>query len=101
MVETQAEAYGQNTQCSLLHPEYLVMVDKVGEHIAQKGDGNAGGKTFMVASNMRAQVQNSFKDNHFMVLGFTTAKGHPTICAIIITTSKKSDSCHRVQPVVK
>jgi hypothetical protein len=43
IVVTQAEAYGRNTQYSLLHPEYLVMVDEVGEHISQKGDGNAGG----------------------------------------------------------
>jgi hypothetical protein len=57
-------------------------------HISQKGDGNDGGKQFMVASDMREQVRNTFKDNHFTVLGFTTANGHPTMCAIIITASK-------------
>jgi hypothetical protein len=75
-------------QYSLLHPEYLVMVDEVGEHISQKGDGNAGGQKFMVANEMRAQVWNSFKDNHFTVLGFTAANGQPTTCAIIIAVSK-------------
>jgi hypothetical protein len=45
---TQAEAYGRKMQYSLLHPEYLVMVDEVGEHISQKGDWNAGGQKFMV-----------------------------------------------------
>jgi hypothetical protein len=40
IVETQAEAYGQKTQYSLLHPKYLVMVDEVGEKKLQKGDGN-------------------------------------------------------------
>jgi hypothetical protein len=84
----QAEEYGRETQYSLLHPEYLVMVDKVGENISQKGDGNTGGQHYMVASDMRAQVQNSFKDNHFTILGFTAANGHPTMCAIIITASK-------------
>jgi hypothetical protein len=64
------------------------MVDEVGENILQKGDGNAGGKKFMVANDMRAQVRNSFKDNHFTVLGFTAANGHPTICAIFIAASK-------------
>jgi hypothetical protein len=37
IVVTQAEAYGRKTQYSLLHPEYVVMVDEVGEHISQKG----------------------------------------------------------------
>jgi hypothetical protein len=88
IVVTQAESYGRKTQYSLLHPEYLVLVDEVGENISQKGDGNAGGQKFMAASDMRAQVLNSFKDNHFKVSGFTAANGHPTICAIIIATSK-------------
>jgi hypothetical protein len=64
------------------------MFDEVGEYISQKGDGNAGGQMFMVVNDMRVQVQNSFKDNHLTVLGFTTANGHPDTCAIIITTSK-------------
>jgi hypothetical protein len=57
IVETHAEAYGQHTQYSLLHPEYLGMVDEVGENISQKGDGNTGGQQFMVANDMPAQVQ--------------------------------------------
>jgi hypothetical protein len=88
IVVTQGEAYRRKTEYSLLHTEYIVMVDEVGENISQKGDGNIGGQTFMVASDMRAQVQNYFKDNHFTVLGFTVANGIPTMCAIIITASK-------------
>ena len=64
------------------------MVDEVGENISQKGDGNAGGQKFMVANDMRAQVRNSFKDNHFTVLGFTAATGEAVMCAIIIAASK-------------
>jgi hypothetical protein len=79
----------QKTQYSLLNPEYLVMVDEVGENISQKGDGNAGRQNFMVANDMRAQVRNSFKDNHFTVLGFTAANGHPSMCAIIIIAESK------------
>jgi hypothetical protein len=73
IVVTQAEAYGRKTQYSLLHPEYLVMVDEVEENISQKGDGNDGGQKCMVVSDMQAQVLKSFKDNHFTVLGFTAA----------------------------
>jgi hypothetical protein len=63
-------------------------VDEVGENISQKGDGNAGGQKLMVATDMRARVQNSFKDNQLMVLGFTEEGGHSVTCAIIITMSK-------------
>jgi hypothetical protein len=64
------------------------MVDEGGEHISQKRDCNAGGQKFMVVKDTRAQLRNSCKDNHFMVLWFTTANGHPTMCAFIITASK-------------
>jgi hypothetical protein len=44
IVVIQTEAYGRKMQYSLLYPEYLVMVDGVGENISQKGDGNPGPK---------------------------------------------------------
>jgi hypothetical protein len=37
---------------------------------------------------MRSQFQNSFKDNHFTVLGFTSADGSPVMCTIIIAALK-------------
>jgi hypothetical protein len=87
VVETQAEAYRQ-TQYSILHPEYLVMVNEVGENISEKRDGNIGGQKFVVVNDMRVQVRNSFKDNHSKVIGFTVVNGNPTMCAIIIAESK-------------
>jgi hypothetical protein len=48
-------------------------------------------KAFAVArraANMREQIRNSFKDNHFTVLGFTAADGHGVACAIIIAAYK-------------
>jgi hypothetical protein len=81
IVETEAEAYGKKTEYSLKHPEKLIMVDEVGENISQKVNGNTGDQKFMVANN-------SFKDNHFTVLGFTAATGEAVLCAITITASK-------------
>jgi hypothetical protein len=66
----------------------LIFVDEMGKNISQKGDGNAGGQKFVVATTMIAQVQNTFKDNHFTVLGFTAADGRPFMCTIIIAASK-------------
>jgi hypothetical protein len=66
----------------------LIFVDEVGENISQKDDDNAGGQKLVVATNTRGQVRKSFKDNHFTILGFTAADGHPVMCAIIIAALK-------------
>jgi hypothetical protein len=66
----------------------LSFITTVGNNISNKGDGNAGGQNFMVATDMRSQVQQLFKDYHFMVLGFTAGDGHPIVCAIFIAVSK-------------
>jgi hypothetical protein len=42
----------------------------------------------MVVNDMLAQIRNSFKDNHFKVLGFTAVMGKAVMCAIIIAASK-------------
>jgi hypothetical protein len=77
IIVTESDTYGQKKAYSHFPTQAhkLIMVDEVGESISQKGDGNAGGQKFMVAADMRAQVRNSFKDNHFTVLGFTAATG--------------------------
>jgi hypothetical protein len=88
IVNTEGDTYDRHTIYSLLHPDKLIFLDEVRENISQKGDGNAGGQKFVVAKDMRAQVRNSFKDNHFTVLGFTAAGGRAVMCAIIIEASK-------------
>jgi hypothetical protein len=88
VVQTEAEAYGRKTRYPLLHPDKLLFFDEVGENISHKGDGNAGGQKFMAVGDTRAQVRNSFKYNHFTVLGFTAADGCAVMCAIIIAASK-------------
>jgi hypothetical protein len=87
-VHTEAEAYGQNTRYSVLHPETLVFLDEVCENISQKGDGNVSRQKFMVTKDTRKQVRKSFKDNHFNVLDFTATYGRAVMCVIIITASK-------------
>jgi hypothetical protein len=84
-----------------LHPEKLVFFDEVGENISQKGDDNAGGQKFMVASDTRAQVRDSFKDNHFTVLGFTAADGRAVMCAIIAASKLKVTDVTGFNPLSK
>jgi hypothetical protein len=102
VVQTEAEEYGRKTRYSLLHPEKNLFFDEVGENISQKGDGNAGGQKFMVARDIRAQVMNSLKYNHFTVLGFTAADGRAVMCAIIIAAIQvESHRCDRFQPSIE
>jgi hypothetical protein len=85
-IVTEADTHGRKTAYSLLpgQAHTLIVVDEVGENFSQKGDGNADGQKFMVAADMRAQIRNYLKDNHFTVLGFAAATGDPMMCAIII-----------------
>jgi hypothetical protein len=62
-------------------------VGEMGENISQKGDCYTGVQKFMVANDTRAQVGNSFKDNHVIVLGFIATAGEAVMCAIIIADS--------------
>jgi hypothetical protein len=87
-VQTEEEAYGRKKKYLLKHPDKLIFMDEVGENISQKRDGNTGGQKFVVATGMRAQIRNPFKDNHSTVIGFTTTDGRPFVCAIIIVASK-------------
>jgi hypothetical protein len=100
IVNTEAESYGRQKGYSLVHPDKLGFLDEVVENISQRGDGNARGQKFMVEKDMSAQVRNSFKYNHFTVLGFTSAGGHPVLCTIIIAASKLILMDVRVQPPV-
>jgi hypothetical protein len=84
IVNTEADAYGKKTSYSLFHQEKLVFFDEVGENILQKDDGNAGGQKCVVAKDTRAQVRNSFKDNHFTILGFTAVDGGGASCARLL-----------------
>jgi hypothetical protein len=88
IVQNEVESYRQKTKYLLRHPEKLLFVDEVSKNISQKGDGNPGGQKFMVAKEIRAKLQKSFRDNHFTVLGFTAADGRMVMCVIIIAASK-------------
>jgi hypothetical protein len=85
----QRKNHTEETRNYLLkHREKLIFVDEVGDYLSQKGDVNAGVQKFMVTMNMRSPVRNSFKDNHFTLLGFITADGCAVMCAITIAALK-------------
>jgi hypothetical protein len=77
IVEKEEDAFGRKTKYLLTRPEYVFFVDDVGDNTSQKNDGNVGGQMFVVGKNERTLIRASYADNHFTVLGFTTADGNP------------------------
>jgi len=56
----------------------------IGLILLEKNEGNIGGVKFLIDPDSQAQIQSSFKDCHFTVLGFTAANGQPILCMIIL-----------------
>lgn len=81
-------AMGLRTKYLMQRPDRLVFVDEVGSNTSTTKDGNVGGEKYLCAANSRPQACAATKDSHFTVLGFTTATGHPLMCAIIFAAKE-------------
>ena len=64
------------------YPEYCVFVDKVGNNTHIKDDGSFGGEEILKKKGSKERVTAANNDAHFTVLGFTSGKGAPFMCAI-------------------
>ena len=65
------------------HPEYCVVMDKVGENMNMQGDGYIGGKTFLCELGVIPQEKLIRNNKHFTLLGLTLLIGEPLMCVII------------------
>ena len=81
-------AYGHKTQYQLTRHELVFFVDKVGDNMSQKHDGNINEEKFIIAKDGRALTHSSMNDCHFMILNFTAPMGEPLCCTIIIAAQK-------------
>jgi hypothetical protein len=101
IVQTETEAYGRKTRYSLLHPEKLVFVDEVGENISQKGDGNVGGRKFIVVKDMRAQEVKFLQRQPLHCLGFhNSGWSSHHVRDYNRCIKAQSNGCDRVQSLV-
>ena len=77
------EALGMKVTHQVLHPEYMLFVDEVGNNTNMKEDGKFGGKLLLKEKRQKEKITAATFDSHFTVLGFTDATGEPVMCAII------------------
>jgi hypothetical protein len=88
-IETsEADAFGRMATHTLCRPDNVIFVDEVGCNTSQEGDGAHGGERKIVGKDTVPQESVTTNDNHFTVLGFTSASGEPIMCGIIIEGSK-------------
>jgi hypothetical protein len=81
-------AFGKKSHFELIHPDWVVFVDEVGNNTSQTKDGQVGGQKFLCAKDGRPQQRLATKDAHFTMLGFTSASGEPLLCAIIFAAKE-------------
>jgi hypothetical protein len=84
----EADAFGRKVTHMLMHPEYMLFVDEVGCNTSQEGDGAHGGERKIVGRGTVPKESATTNDNHFTILGFTSASGEPVMCGVIIEGSK-------------
>jgi hypothetical protein len=88
VVEEEHLAFGRKTKYQMIHPNYLVFVDEVGDNTSQKDDENIAGTKYVVSRKNRALMRAAHNDCHFTKLGFSLADGRPILCVIIVACSE-------------
>ncbi len=88
IVQTKDEAWGRPTNYLLTRPDYVIFVDEVGDNTSQKNDGNVGGTKYVVEKSSHTMMTLSYKDQHFMALGFTLADGHHYYVLLLLLVLK-------------
>lgn len=91
IVEQEVDSFGLESAYELIHPDWVVFVDEVGNNTSQMRDGNVGGQKLLCTKGGRPQQRAATNDAHFTVLGFTAATGEPIMCAIIFAAKSMKD----------
>jgi hypothetical protein len=81
-------AFGRKATHTLCHPEYILFIDEAGCNTSQEGDGTQGREIKIVGRGPIPKESATTNDNHFTILGFTSATGEPVMCGVIIEGSK-------------
>ncbi len=75
VVSCEKETFGLKSVYEVIHPKWLVFVDKVGSNTSQANDGAVSGQTYLCTKDGHPQQWEATKDCHFTILGFTAANG--------------------------
>lgn len=83
VIFTAEEAYGLPVDHDLIHDDYTLFVDKVGNNTNIKGNSRVGGEKTVTGNEGESKEIVATKNLHCTTLGFTAATGEPVICAHI------------------
>ena len=80
----QSEAFGYILTHNLIHIDWCLVGDKVGENISMKGDGRAEGRLYLAAKGRVVYRKYCKADRKFTLIGLTSLSGQPVMCIVII-----------------
>ena len=89
-VSCESEATGEKVEYRILHPDYILHVDEVGNNTCQRDDGHKGGQKYLVERDSQPRTSCSTSEAHWTTLGFTSGTGEPVLCGIIFAAEKLS-----------
>jgi hypothetical protein len=90
-VNLHEQCFGRPTRYKVTRQEQIVFVDETGCNTSQKDDGNVGGQRFILPKECTGKtgLTGSVTDIHFTLLCFTSGKGEPIMCAVILKSEKQ------------
>lgn len=83
VVDKESKALGMKVMHCLLHPDRMLMADKMGNNTNSCKD-KPGKEFFYGSGKTQTQIEGTNDDQHFTVLGFNTFSRKPTLAVIII-----------------
>ena len=89
-INGECEAPGEKVEYRIVHPNYILHVDEVGNNICQPNNGHKDGQKFLVERGFQPRTSCSTSEVHWTTLGFTSGTGEPVLCAIIFAAETLS-----------
>ena len=86
----ESEATGEEVKYRILHPNYILHVNEVGNHTCQFDDGHKDGQKYIVERGFQPRTSCSASETHWTTLGFTSGTGKPVLCGIIFAAETLS-----------
>ena len=81
---------GEKVEYQVIHPDYILHVDEVGNNTCQRDDGHKGGQKFLVERGFQPRTSCSTSEAHWTTLGFTSGTGEPVLCGVIFAAETLS-----------
>jgi len=76
-------AYSLPVRHELIHPDWLLFMDKMGINTNQKEDGHNGGEKYVCPLGTTPKVACATNNHHATIIPFVSASSHTVICVIV------------------